>query len=172
MPALAIKETDTIAEAAKAAMGKAKGDVQQAARLLEAAVRSDQALRDALTDPLLSGACYDAVRQHSIQARKKAWRQPVQTAAPKSNVDQSARVVQLAKGTLLMFPLPGGKALGNAGRDELRAAEQFYGSQSADMAWKARWLQLVAQSLPKGKAVSDVFTEKRLRELQEAARNG
>lgn len=174
------EEAVTVAEAARDAMNSAGGDVVKASRILEQRVRKDQKLRDELTEPLISKACYDAVRAHSIKERRQVWSTPAvahvrpenQPVAPNSNLTQSGRVVALAKGTMLMFPLPGGKPLGEAGRDDLVKAESFYASQSADMSAKARWLQLVMQSLPAGKKVGDVMTDKRLRELQaEALKN-
>jgi hypothetical protein len=39
------------------------------------------------------------------------------------------------------------------------------------MGAKARWLRLVAQSLPEGKKASDVLSDQRLRELQSEAQN-
>lgn len=161
--------SNLVSETARKALRDAGGDVVSASRLMEASVRRDLALREAITDPLISSACYDAVRQECIKERRQVWRPPVERWRP-GRVSGSGRVVHLAKGTLLMFPLPGGKPLGNANRSDLATAESFYSSQAADMGHKARWLQLIAQSVPLGKVVSDVLSDDRLRELQELAR--
>ena len=164
-------DPDLVAEAARRALDDAKGDAREATRMLVEAVRQSRRLRDALLDPLISNACYDAVRMQIHVDRRQAWRPPAEKLVPsRSGVTGSYRVVQLAAGTLLMFPLPGGKKLGDATRSELAAAADFYANQSADMGHKSRWLRLVAQSVPEDKTVSDVMTDARLRELQEASR--
>lgn len=162
-------ERDLVAEAARRAYEEAGGDVRAATAALEKAARSRRGLRDALTDPLISQACYDAIRQQCRGARRAIWTPPVHGKADLAS-DSVNRVTQLAAGTLLMFPLPGGKRLGQANRDEISAAAEFYSRQSDDMATKARWLRLVAQSLPSDSKASDVLTDARLRELQEVAR--
>lgn len=159
---------DPVALAAQEAMKEGGGDVQKASRLLEAAVRKNRDLRDALTDPLLANACYDAVRKVCIVERRAIWKPPVEKRVA-SIVTGAKRVVQLAAGNLLTFPLPGGKKLGEATRAEISKAAEFYRSQSADMQSKAKWLQLVAQSIPEDKTAGDVLTDKRLRELQKEA---
>jgi hypothetical protein len=171
MTAAQKKEPDYVAEAARRALDDAKGDVREATRMLETAVHQSRKLRDLLTEPLISNACYDAVRAQCRIERRSVWTPPLEKLVPsKSGVTGSHRVVHLATGTLLMFPLPGGKSLGQATRDDISKATEFYASQSKDMGHKARWLQLVAQSVPDGKTVGEVLTDKRLRELQEAAR--
>jgi hypothetical protein len=164
---------DLVAEAAKRAYDEAKGDVRAAVAAMEHAVRSNRALRDALTEPLIANACYTAVSAQCRGARRAVWTPPVRTEKfTPSKVSGAFRVTQLAVGTLLMFPLPGGKKLGEATREEISAAADFYAAQSDDMATKARWLRLVAQSMPNTKKVGDVMTDDRLRELQEVARAG
>lgn len=163
------KESARIAAAAKAALDAAGGDVREATRAMERKVRQDRILRDELTDPLIGTACYSAVAAQCRQDRRKVWAAPNETVASHRAAGAN-RVVQLASGTLLMFPLPGGKKLGEATRDEIAEAARFYESQAGDMATKARWLRLVAQSVPGDSKASDVLTDKRLRELQEVAR--
>lgn len=179
MAAAASKVTgrDAVAEAAREALDAARGDVRRAAVLFEARVRADRSLRDALTDPLIATACYTAVTAQVRRRRQSVWkapavptRSPAPAPAQPRTSDGAFRVAQLAAGTLLMFPLPGGKRLGEATREEISEAACFYEAQSADMAHKARWLRLVAQSLPTSRRVGDVLTDARLRELQEAAR--
>lgn len=165
---------DLVAEAARRALAEAAGDVRTASRRLEAAVRTDRQLRDELTEPLLVGACYDACRMACRGQRKRSWAPPAPAAATPRATDLSqsaSRVVHLASGTLTMFPLPGGRPLGEATRDEISAAAGFYETQAGDMATKARWLRLVAQSVPGERKAGEVLTERRLRELQEAARD-
>jgi hypothetical protein len=162
---------DTVASAARAALEEARGNVQDAARIFERRVRADLDLRVALTEPLLAGASYDAVRAASRGDRKRAWAAPVERLVA-TRVSGAHRVVQLAAGTLLMFPLPGGKKLGEATREEIATAAGFYDEQASDMSAKARWLRLVAQSLPGDRRAGEVLNEKRLRELQAEAHRG
>lgn len=168
-----IRDTDFVAEAARRALDDAKGDTREATRMLEEAVRQSRKLRDLLTEPLIGNACYDAVRGQVRADRRASWNAPAPTATvTPAKVDTSSRVVHLATGTLLMFPLPGGKRLGEATREEIGTAAAFYEGQSNDMAHKARWLRLVGQHLKGEKKVSDVLTDARLRELQQEAGRG
>lgn len=164
---------ELVAEAARRALEDADGDVRTAAEMLERAVRMESPLRDALTDPLISGACWQAVSQQHRERRRQVWNspKPVPTATAKQTAEQTARVVQLAAGTLSMFPLPGGKRLAEATRSEVVAAADFYAQRSTDAGHKARWLQLVAQSIPDGKTAGDVLTDERLAELQAEVRD-
>lgn len=163
----------TIADVARKALGDANGNIDEAARMFEAAIRQSRSLRDQLTEPLIADACRVAVRKEVKDVRREVWTGSQSRAAGQSKPDaikaQAGRVVQLAAGTLAMFPLPGGKRLGEASREEISTAAEFYGRQAADMGAKARWLRLIAQSVPDGKKVSDVLSDARLRELQAEA---
>ena len=174
MSAVAKKMEDTLAalitEAARKAVKEAKGDQRLAVDILEAAVRKDQRLRDAILDPLLREACSTVVSREIRTERREVWTPTAPTRTESLGRSGASRVVQLAAGNLLMFPLPGGKKLAEATRAEIAEAAGFYDRQAGDMAHKARWLRLVAQSVPAAKTVGDVLTDKRLRELQEAAR--
>lgn len=176
MSAAKKEERDAVSEAARDALSRANNDVQKAAKLLEEAVRSRPKLREAITDPLIVEACYDAVRAQTRVARKVIWNPPspsLPRSTPKAAVlEQASRVIHLASGTLLMFPLPGGKRLGDATRGEISEAAGFYERQGRDMADKARWLRLVAQSVTGKKTASEVLSDTRLRELQVEARRG
>lgn len=169
-----LASADPVAEAARKALKTAKGDVQVAVAALEGNVRRNAVLREALTDPLIHEACYDAVRQQIRKTRHAVWTPPnVATgsrASKQAIAEQSARVIHLATGTMLMFPLPGGKPLKDATRAEIMAASGFYERQGKDMAEKATWLRLVAQCITGKKTAGAVLTDKRLRELQVEAR--
>lgn len=170
-----VKAEDLVAEAARRALDDAEGDVKAATAMLELAVAEPGPLRDALLEPLIAQACSAAIGREIAWRRRGIWTGQKSRHAGKSTPQeiqrQTSRVVSLAAGTLLMFPLPGGKALGQATRTEIAAAAEFYGRQAADMGSKSRWLQLIAQSVPDGKTVSDVLSDKRLRELQREAQN-
>ena len=166
---------ELISEVARQAFTAADGDVKLAAEAMEQKVRKDRALRDALTDPLLAGACWAAVSQQMRMQRRTIWNAPIVANEPKPQApavrEHIDRVVHLATGTLSMFPLPGGKRLAEATREEIVAGAEFYSQRAADAGHKARWLQLVAQSVPSGKTAGDVLTDERLAELQTEARS-
>ena len=160
-------KTDPVAEAVAQAMVLAKGDRAHAIRLLEGRVRNDPSLRERLIAPLIRKACADVIGEAIRKGRSQAWNRP-RIVQPN---EQRDRVVALATGTLLMFrlPTPGNKPLGEATRAEIAEAVRFYEAQSDDMAFKARWLSLVAQHVTSGKTVRDVMSEERLLELKREA---
>ena len=162
-------ELDPVTEAARAALDAADGDVREASKRMEQAVRSNRGLRDRLTDPLIAEACYAAVSAQCRAERRRIWSPPASTVARAAR-DGARRVARLAADSLLAFPLPGGLKLGEATRAEIVNAAGFFERQAGDMAHKARWLTLVAQAMPGRKKASQVLTEERLRELQQEAR--
>lgn len=168
---------ELVAAAVKKALEATGGDFERAVTLLEKRVRANARLRSELLEPFITQACRDAVRQEVRLVRREVWTGTRSGTPPKPQVTPSprpaksdSRVVYLAKGNLAMFPLPGGKPLGEATREEVADAAAFYSRQSADMGAKARWLSLIAQSLPAGRTVAEVLTDERLTELQAEAR--
>lgn len=84
------------------------------------------------------------------------------------------RVVALAEGMLpclLDIPLAGGKKLRDASRTEVLEQVNRYETQAGNMMHKARWLRLVAQSVPDDKSVGDVLPESRVKELYQEAQH-
>ena len=158
-------EAEGVSQAARRALDEADGDPTRAAEILEERVRADQDLWRRLTDQLIRAACTSYVRSEVAAERRRIWRN--RAANPRNVImDGKRRMERLAQENLMLFPLPGGMRLGEARRDEVSAAAGFYAGMTRDMAWKQRWLSLVAQSLPDDKAVGEVLTEERLRELQ------
>ena len=155
----------SVAETARECLEKAGGDVRKATPLMVERVKASRVLRDALTAPLLSNACYDAISAECRQQRRHVWTPPNYTAD-----GNGARVIALAT-SLLDFPLPGGKRLAEASRGEVAQAADFYATQAADMSHKGRWLRLVAQSVREDQRVADALDELRLAELQKEAAN-
>ena len=155
-----LADQPSVAETARECLEKAGGDVRAAVPLMLERVRKNRALRDALTEPLLSDACYGAIRNECRIQRRDVWTPPNY-----SKGGNGARVIALAT-SLLDFPLLGGMRLADATREQVQKSAEFYASQSADMGHKARWLQLIAQSVPDEKRVADVLDEARLAELR------
>ena len=157
---------DTVSQHAKACLREAGGDVASAAILLERRVMGDKKLKAARLDPRVADACHQAIALEIRKDRERVWTPP---NVDRPGMTQQDRVRILAASNLLTFPLPGGKRLGDATRPEIEDAAEFYRKQSNDMAHKATWLRLVAQSIPDGKRAGAVLTDARLRELQQEA---
>jgi len=161
------QELDTIAIVAAEALTKAKGDVVKATDIMIRRVEKDLTLYRLLMDPLVKSACYDAVRQQCRSDRRVIWLAKQPTPAAHQN-----GVVALAAGTrntLLDFPLLGGLKLRDAMRGDVEKTAEFYGQQSTDMGVKAKWLTLIANSLPPKKRVGQVLTAERLEALKQRA---
>lgn len=151
----------TIKDIAEAALEKADGEAIAAAAIMEQKIRADPKKYHALMDPLVASACFTAVSQVIHANREKVW-----TARNYKAGGNGHRVHALAAGNLLLFPLPGGKALGEATREEVSEAAVFYGKQAADMSLKSRWLARIAEKLAEDAIVAEVFTADALRALQ------
>lgn len=118
----------------------------------------------ALLQPFEDGALRAICRRETQTVRREAWTRP---AAPDSRVQH---LIGVNRANLLDFPLPGGKRLGRAGKAEIAVAAAAYERQGADMLLKARWLATIADRLPEGKVVADVFSDADLERLREDAR--
>jgi hypothetical protein len=65
----------------------------------------------------------------------------------------------------LDFQLASGVKLRDATRSQVEAQVQIYDLRSRDMRHKAKWLGLVAQSVPDGAIVGDIIDEAHANEL-------
>jgi hypothetical protein len=157
----------TVSSVAADCLAQADGNVLKATDLFVQVTASDHLLYRELMDPLHRSACYAAVTSCCRTERGVIWN------APQPSVDERrGQVIALAKATensLMNFPLPGGLRLGDAGRQSVLKAAEFYGKQSRDMGAKAIWLQLVAQSVTGTRTVRQCLTDDRLVELRTEA---
>lgn len=135
-------------------------DVADATEKLEAAARKDKALREYLTEPYLSRACYEAVRSEYRAERAVLWTAPNYTQGGNGN-----RVREHAR-SLLDFPLPNGKRLRDAKRADLLEAAEFYAKQAANMQSKADWLSRIAEIVGRRK-VENALSEHDVAALRE-----
>lgn len=145
---------------AAAAMEQADGDVLKATEILEAQARSNMDVWRELTDTLLRTACYDACRAVCRSERRIIWNSP--------NYDKGGngeRVKQHAN-TLLDWPLPGGKKLRDATKQDLLEASGFYSKQAAQMTSIANWLDAVAKKV-KTKTVGETLSADDLEKLRD-----
>lgn len=162
MTQAAKQKPDTIAAHARAALDDAGGDVRQATALMVERIKKDAAAFEALTEPLIKEACYSQITMACRRERRAIWTAP--------NYDQGgngARVINLAHGNLLAFPLPGGKRLGQATKEDVAKAATFFDAQAEDMARKARWLLAIGDALADGQIVLDVFDDEGLRNIKD-----
>ena len=155
------KQTDTVGSAARTALEKHSGDSAKAMHELVAMVRKDQKLRMALLEPLIEYACGNAIRSVIQDNRDRVWNSASNAGKP----SQREQMMSIAKANLMIFPLPGGKMLGDATRAEVIEAASFYAKQAKNMAHKARWLKLVHDEMPEDKKVNEVFAEANLLEM-------
>lgn len=134
-------------------------DVATATEKLEKWARKDKALYDYLTDPYLSQACYNAIRGLCRSERRLIY------TAPNYTKGGNGHRVEIHGRSLLDFPLPGGKRLRDATRQDLLEAADFYRKQAADMASKAAWLEKISERVGK-KTVGEKLTSEQLEALK------
>lgn len=153
---------ETVGDIAKRLMAE-HDDVRAATEDMVDLVQSDTALYRELMDPLVRTACYSAITAACRRERKTIW-----TARNYDKAGNGGRVETLARATILLMPLPGGKLLKDATADDLREAADRYQRQADDMAAKARFFDRVAAACPRGK-VGKHLTEEQLEEIHAAA---
>ena len=161
------EEAPVLAAIAAEELTRADGDVQSAVAAMTDLVLSDDVLFRALMEPLTRQACYALVSRVCRARRQTVWRsrQPSRRTARRG-------VRALARGnrqSLFNFPLPGGLRLGDAFREDVEAAFRMYRSHSDDMAWKARWLRLIADAVTPGVKIREQLSERKLRQMKRAA---
>lgn len=149
----------SLAETARAVMNEHES-YESAVDALIAAVRGDDDLYRAMVGPFERQAAFDALSRVTRDQRVTVWNRPTEPDA------RAAILAKAMKSTLLEFRLPSGKRLGDAVVDDVAAAADFYAKHSADMAWKARWLGVIAAKLPRRKRVAQVFDDAALAKIQ------
>lgn len=154
---------------AREALDGANGDEAAATDTLFHAVVNDEAIYELVALPLVRNACNEWIRRLNGEARRVV-RQAVVTQIDRPRVSTADQ----ARATAFMlrdYPLAGGVKLGDATREEIARTIDLKETQSATMLADARWLRLVAQSLPPGARVRDAISEERLIELRREAQN-
>lgn len=128
--------------------------------------RDTELLRGIIRDEM---AALVAMRARSVLGNRRA---AVISASQKAANDKQGAMA-LVRGiaaSLLDIPLANGRALRDATRDEIVEAAERYEKQSETMAHRARWLRLIAQSVPPGKTCGAIITDTRALELFEEAK--
>jgi hypothetical protein len=155
-----------------------------------------QALEDAQGDRAVAGRLL-AVRLRDVTEGQKLIEQALGMAAAKAVADvlayrrrrllairphdrgdyddraeergSNGRVVILASARLSEFPLPSGKALGAATREDVEGAVEALRSNIATLNARADWLASIAQSLPPNRRVCEILSEQDLERLAHRA---
>lgn len=158
-------KVQTVESVARDCFKSCNGDVREGVRRMAKLVRADMGLFRQLLDEMVESACYSELAKLNRDNNRAIW-----TAANYDKGGKGERVKALAHGNALMFfRLPTGSLLGQAKRAEVDEAAQFYSKQATDMAWKGRWLSMVAEKVEGQKTVGKCLTEHDLAKLQEKA---
>ena len=123
----------------------------------------DADLMAELVQPHVESIARELMRANMRETRRVAWQRPTEPDA------RARRVGAVVVSSLMDFRLPSGLLIGNATKADLIAAAAFYRKQADDMAWKARWVDLVAEKIGR-KTVADVLDATKLSALQEQAK--
>ena len=128
-------------------------------------IRVDKELFEAIGTPLIHGAVKNAVYDIGRTTRKEFFRADAAAGQEKT----AACMVEYVR-FKMNYPLRNGLRLGDATRQELDAEIQFFTSQSATMAFKARWFKLIRNKLKSDDVrVKDVLTENDLNKFEKQA---
>lgn len=149
----------TARQLAQIAMDQAGNDVLKATEILEQQAAGDIEVWKTLTEGLLRTACYDACRRICISERQAIWFSPGYDAGGKGD-----RIKEHSK-SIMDWPLPGGKALRHANKQDLIDAAEFYKKQADQMASIAQWLNAIAAKV-KNRTVEKCLTEAQIRALR------
>ena len=143
------------------ALQELDGNVEKAISRIVYKLRADKGLLESV----VAQAVRAGVKQTASNAQGNIRRVIVGTRAG---------VMALGEGLtscFLDFPLRGGLKLKDAKRSDLVDQIKIYEAQAKDSSHKAKWLNLVLQALPEGKAVGAVLHENRVKELFEESKN-
>ena len=158
------EESQTIDAIARDCLLDAGGDWQEAAKSMEKTINTDAELKAALLEPMLAKVIWAAIRQAARETRATFW-------VHGSGTDNVTGITEMANRTLLDFPLPGGKRLGDATAEDVEKARGFYHAQAAGNARAARFLAAVKVAMGDSEKVSDALTHDRLETLQKDTEN-
>ena len=153
--------TELTLPAAVAAAWEGAHDLDAATANLVGMLDAD--LMAQLVHPHVESIARGLMRANMRETRRVAWQRPT---GPDRRAQRVGRVVV---SSLMDFRLPSGVLIGNATKADLTAASAFYWKQADDMAWKARWVDLVAEKVGP-KTVADVLNASKLAALQEQAK--
>ena len=153
----------TIRSLAREELNANEGDVRKAIDALTARLAADKRLmREVVADAVVIAS--ETLVQHKMRDDRAAV---VLSATRAKN-----GVIALANGlrsAILDFPLAGGIKLREASPDQVMQQVERYDSIGRDVMHKARWLQLIAQGVPRNKKIGEVITDERAQQLWDEA---
>lgn len=151
-------KTITIRSLAREALQAANGDIRAAIESMVKHLLADRrALKEVVAEAIMIASSTSAQLVHRGKRR-----QVFGVGQGQSTIAVLADGIRAA---LLDFPLAGGVLLRHASRAEVSAQANIYEEQGRVHMARARWLRLIAQSVPDDRAVGDVITDARAIEL-------
>lgn len=137
-------------------------------------VRADPRLREAMLEVLVTEACADRIRKRLQIMNASLWHQsePFDLTMQGKRLQTAAATSRFYR--MMDYSLIGGLALGDATRVQVIANSKFHERQATRMFQTSVWLDSIASGMDAMKTkqkVSEVFSEERLRQLQQQAIN-
>ena len=155
----------SVRDVLRAAWDEHSGDLDTATNMALEIVEADPVLYGDYARPLIHAALRDELR-----SLRTATRRPV----PPPELDPTGRGERLrqAMASPYAWTLSNGKTAGDATHEDFVAEAAMYGGQIADLAWRHRYMQLLADATAKAKrkAAREVLTEEAMAALQRQAR--
>jgi hypothetical protein len=165
----------TLDDLAAEEMGNANNNVPRAVIAMQSRISADPVLYQALIVPIIKNALWEAASRsrRSLRSAIDRNRSSSQSSRRSSRRSSRARIRLVAAATMMEWPLPSGKAIGDATKSDLRAARQVYQSQIAPLTIRERWYGLVENKLPSERHhVRNVMNLDQITKLYEKAEQG
>jgi hypothetical protein len=179
--AVALEGNPSLSALARDALDSADGDVARATDIVVEKLLEDKLLlRSVIHEAIREASAYHVRRKMRsdreiiIRGAMLRAQDPVRSVAVPNGGGRNS-VVALAsvvRNSLLDMPLAGGLKLRHAKHEQVITQANLWESMSKDTGRKARWLMLIAKSVPPGKTVGEVITEDRAEALFREANNG
>ena len=161
----------TLGSLVRAALEEVDGNAEKAASRVYYQLKNDKPLLEKVIKVAIKLAILDRTH-HTIGDRRKSIIRSIDIQ--QARLRDKDRVVALAEAIsscLLDMPMVGGRMrLRDASHADVMAQAERYEKMAGGMSHKARWLRMIAQSVPAGRHVGSVITEKRALELFNEAR--
>lgn len=152
------------------------------------AVADDRGARDAMMKPYERQAARELIGGVVRQGRQRIWNnagssvnRDASAAAQKTAIESahpgtirntvSALSDGVKRTSLMDFRLHDGTPLADADKIKVLDAANHWRVKATDMAWKARWMERVADKVPNGKTVRDALDENALADMQKETRD-
>lgn len=159
----------TLGSLVRDALDDVDGNAEKAENRVVSLLKNDAKLLRKIVQAVIRLAVFNRTQQIVRNQRQNIIRH-VTTANRQPSRGNVIALAQGIRACLLDMPLAGGGRLRDSTREVVLAQVDRYEKQAGDMSHKARWLRLIAQSIPAGKLVGDVVSEERAVELFEQTR--